>query len=134
MSLPLCCVTEERHYLGIMIIISSPSINLIPTAHCVYKFSVVLFLYFLLLPVFTVQGELLESTFVSPSSHDIVLLMAAHSTLHLKEPAQEIMICSFGCCCLFFSLLASAVKSNSFGVRAFSPCFVCVRLFNSTNY
>lgn len=36
MSLLLCCVTEERHYLGIMIIIYLPSINQIPTAHCVY--------------------------------------------------------------------------------------------------
>lgn len=94
MSLPLCSVSEERHYLGIMIIIYLPSINQIPTAHCVYKFFILLCLYFLLLPVFTVQGELLESTFVSPSSHNIVLLMAMHSTLHLKEPAKEIMICT----------------------------------------
>lgn len=36
MSLLLCCVTEERPYLGIMIIIYLPSINQICTAHCVY--------------------------------------------------------------------------------------------------
>lgn len=67
-----------------MIIIYLPNINQI---HCVYNFFVLLFLYFLFLPVFTVQEELLESTFVSACSHIIVLLMAIQSTLHLKEPA-----------------------------------------------
>lgn len=54
-----------------------------------------LFLYFLLMPVFAVQGELLESTFVSPSSYIIVLLTAKRSTLRLKEPAKEITIFHF---------------------------------------
>lgn len=69
------------------------------------SFSVVLFLYFLLLPVFTVQGELLESTFVPPSSHIIVLLIETHSMLHLKEPAKEIMIFFFPLVVVFVCLL-----------------------------
>lgn len=69
------------------------------------------------MPVFAVQGELLESTFVSPSSYIIVLLMAKRSTLHLKEPAKEITIFHFllFCFLLFVCLLRHRAPSNTLG-------------------
>lgn len=106
-----------------------PGINQIPTAHCVYVFLFpFLLLYFLLMPVFTVQGELLQSTFVPPFSYIIVLLMAKHSMLHLKEPAKEITIFHF----LLFLFVCFGTELDLILLGHF--WFVWAGLFNNRNY
>lgn len=113
-----------------LIIIYLRGINHIPILLIV---CIIFFFFARFLLLFAIEGELLESTFApppsSPSSHIIVLLMAMHSMLHLKETCVTIFF-STGCFCLFTLAGKTLILLGHFLLFSSERCYSTIQIIN----